>query len=371
MTDRKRDTDDVERLLEAADLEILVALEKRARLAKQAGERKKIESSPTLPQGERARLDALLARAQGDLPEGDARAIFQQIYASCAPLEVARAVYVGPEGGVGHIAARMRFGASSAFVSSENAAAAIEEVVRQRADFAVVPLETKSMGPVQATIEALRSSDLKIVGSIEVSISLDLMNRTGNAADIEKVYAAPGDRALAQRALGAPGGTQGGTSIAPPSSSRSPLQVLEVKTPLVACQFAKEDHGAAALVAESVGAAAGLLVARRSIGDISDDRVRYAVIGSRPPTRTGEDATALVFSVEDSPGALLQVLSQFSERGINVIKIHSHPVPGAGWSYLFFVEVWGHASDRSLVTAFDEVRRRTKLFKVLGSYAAH
>ncbi|MGH7281121.1 MAG: hypothetical protein ACRELY_06335, partial [Polyangiaceae bacterium] len=35
------------------------------------------------------------------------------------------------------------------------------------------------------------------------------------------------------------------------------------------------------------------------------------------------------------------MLRQFSERGINVVKIHSHPVPGAGWSYLFFVELWG------------------------------
>ena len=287
----------------------------------------------------------------------------------CAPLESARAVFVGPEGGLGYVAARTRFGTSGAFTAAENAQAAIEEVVRQRADFAVVPLETKSGGPVQPTIEALKSSDLKIVGSIELTASLELMNRTGNAADIEKVYATVADRALASKLLGQQGSTQGG-SIAPPSSSRSPLQVLEVKTPTMGCQLAKEDHGAAVLVAEPVGAAAGLLVARRSVGDVTDERVRFAVVGARPPTRTGEDATALVFSVEDSPGALLQVLRQFSERGINIIKIHSHPVQGAGWSYLFFVEVWGHASDRSLVTAFDEVRRVTKFFKVLGSYAA-
>jgi chorismate mutase/prephenate dehydratase len=352
-------------------LEILAALEKRAKLAREAGEKRKRDAASSTPVGERARIDALLARAQGDFPEADTRAVFQLIHASCAPLELARTVFVGPEGGMAYVAARARFGASSVFTSSETVQAAVEEVVRHRADFALVPLETKSMGPVQATIEALRSSDLKIVGSIEMPVSLDLMNRTGNAADIEKVYATVNDRALAQRVLGSPGGTQGGTSVAPPSSSRTPLQVLEVKTPLVACQFAKEDHGAAALVAESVGTAAGLLVARRSVGDVPDDRVRYAIVGSRPTTRTGEDATALVFSVEDSPGALLQVLSQFSERGINVIKIHSHPVAGAGWSYLFFVEVWGHATDRALVTAFDEVRRRAKFFKVLGSYAAH
>lgn len=368
MNDRMRD-DDFEKQLEAVDAELLGVLEKRARLAQKLGDKKRSDGSPSPPAGERARLDAVLEKAHGDLPEGEVRAIFQQIHSACAPFEAARAVFVGPEGGASYVAARMRFGTSSAITSAESAQNAIEEVVRHRADFAVIPLETKSGGPVQQTIEALTSSDLKIVGAIELTASLDLMNRTGNAADIEKVYATNADRALAVKLLGPQGSTQGG-SIAPPSSSRASLRVLEVKTPTMGCQLAKEDHGAAVLVAESVGAAAGLLVARRSVGDVADERIRFAIVGARPPGRTGEDATALVFSVEDSPGALLQVLRQFSERGINIIKIHSHPVPGAGWSYLFFVEVWGHATDRALVTAFDEVRRVTKFFKVIGSYAA-
>ncbi|MEO8797298.1 MAG: prephenate dehydratase domain-containing protein [Polyangiaceae bacterium] len=368
MNDRMRD-DDFEKQLEAVDAELLGVLEKRARLAQKLGDKKRNEGSSAPPAGERARLDAVLEKAHGDLPEGEVRAIFQQIHSACAPLESARAVFVGPEGGAGYVAARTRFGTSSALTSAESAQSAIEEVVRHRADFAVVPLETKSGGPVQPTIEALRSSDLKIVGSIELITSLELMNRTGNAADIEKVYATNADRALAAKLLGQQGSTQGG-SIVPPSSSRSSLRVLEVKTPTMGCQLAKEDHGAAVLVAEPVGAAAGLLVARRSVGDVPDERVRFAIIGARPLGRTGEDATALVFSVEDSPGALLQVLRQFSERGINIITIHSHPVQGTGWSYLFFLEVWGHATDRALVTAFDEVRRVTKFFKVLGSYAA-
>lgn len=370
MSDRKPTGDELEAQLEAVDAEILSAIEKRARLSRKLGERKKSDVGGGGATSEKARLDALLGRAQGDLPEGEARAIFQAIYASCAPLEAARVAYVGADGGTGQVAARTRFGASSTLFAAETAHLAFEEVLRHRADFAVVPLETKSSGPVQPTIEALGSSDLKIVGAVEMTVALDLMNRTGNQADIEKVYATPADRALAQKLLGpSSSGTQGG-SIAPPSSSRSQLQVFEVKSPALACQLAKEDHGGAALVAESVGAAAGLLVARRSVGDVTDDRVRYAVVGARPPARTGEDATAIVFSVEDSPGALLQVLRQFSERGINVVKFHSHPVPGSGWTYSFFVEVWGHASDRALVTAFDEVRRVTKSFKVLGSYAA-
>ena len=38
------------------------------------------------------------------------------------------------------------------------------------------------------------------------------------------------------------------------------------------------------------------------------------------------------------------------------------------WTYLFFVEVSGHTTDRPLVSAFEDVRHKTRFFKVLGSY---
>jgi chorismate mutase/prephenate dehydratase len=41
---------------------------------------------------------------------------------------------------------------------------------------------------------------------------------------------------------------------------------------------------------------------------------------------------------------------------------------GESWQYLFFAEVSGHFTDRPLVAAFEEIKRLTKYFKVLGSY---
>jgi chorismate mutase/prephenate dehydratase len=62
------------------------------------------------------------------------------------------------------------------------------------------------------------------------------------------------------------------------------------------------------------------------------------------------------------------VLRQFADRGINLSKIQSRPVETETWSYLFFLEAAGHATDRNLVSAFEEVRRLTKFMRVLGSY---
>jgi chorismate mutase/prephenate dehydratase len=374
MSDHKREIEELRAELARIDGQILSALEKRAKASRRANE---LRTGPAqLPLTEKAQLATLLARASGDMPAPDLRAIFQQIYASCLALELpVKVVYIGPEGGFAHAAARARFGASAQLVAADTVGAALAEVTAQRAEFAVLPVETTTEGPVQSTIFALVATDLKIVAEVETVSDLCLMNRTGNEADVEKVYATAADHARAQKALAALGhkpaaGSAGGTAHT--------LSVYDVKTPLMACSLAAEDHGAAALVTDGFGAEHELEVARRGMVDDGAERVRYAIVGARPGARTGDDATACVFSVHDAPGALLDVLRLFAERGINLRKIQSRPAgsqdyarPEPGheeWTYLFFVELSGHVTDRPLVSALEDVRHKARFFKVLGSY---
>ena len=48
--------------------------------------------------------------------------------------------------------------------------------------------------------------------------------------------------------------------------------------------------------------------------------------------------------------------------------LQSLPIEGESWNYLFYVEVSGHVTDRAVVTALEEVKRHTRLLKVLGSF---
>jgi len=354
MTDSKREVEELRQEIAKLDAQLLATLDKRARAARRIGELRK-DQAATLPLNDRATIRALVARG-AEMPQESLRAIFREVFAGCLALELpVKVAYVGPEGGAGHAAARARFGAGSSLVCAESTSAALEEVSRRRAEFAVVPFETSIDGPVQATILALASSDLRICEQLEHSSELHLMNRTGNYADIEKVYATPSDHALCADAL---------------ATHAAKAAVLDVKSPMMACQIAVEDHGAAALTTEVFGAQLGLEIAKRNVVDRGADRVRYAIVGQRPSGRTGSDVTAIVFTVQDAPGSLLDALRQFAERGINLSKIQSRPMEGESWAYLFFVEVAGHFTDRALITAFEEMKRGTRSFKVLGSYPA-
>ena len=353
MTDKRREVEDLRQEISKVDAQLLAALERRAKLSRKVGEVRKSLASPiTLP--DRAQIEAIVAKATGEVPPEALREIFREIVATCFSLETPVVVsFCGLEGAFAHAAARSRFGVAAEYTPCDTVAAALDEVTRQRATYAVVPYETRTDGLIQATIAALTPSDLKIVACFETVVNLQLASKAGSIAEIEKAYASAKDRAHCQRFL---------------ANELPGAQVLDVKTPMGACQLAAADPRSAALAHESIAAQYSLEVVKRNVRDEGEERVRYAIVGTRPSSRSGGDLTAIVFAVSDSPGALHEMLKQFAERGVNLTKIQSRPTPTETWQYLFFIEVQGHATDRPIVGAIEEVRKHSKFFKVLGSY---
>jgi chorismate mutase/prephenate dehydratase len=240
-------------------------------------------------------------------------------------------------------------------VRVEDATLAFEEVTQKRAQFAVVPLETRTDGPVQATILALMACDLRIVSCFEVAENLDLVSRSGTMTGLDKIYAMPSDHAASAKSL---------------AEAANGVPVLDVRSPTAGAERVADDATAAAVISRGLAEQFKLSVVKSGVRDGGDERVRYAIVGARPSARSGNDLTALALSVADSPGALHEVLKQFAERGINLTKIQSRPAAGEAWAYLFFIEVKGHVTDRNLVSALEEVKRLAKFYRVLGSYQA-
>jgi len=336
-----------------ADQEVLRGILRRARLARKVGELESHQPGSIPPAADRESWPDLEHEASNDdLPIDAIRELLRTIHAATSSLErPSRVAYVGPEGGFGQLAARSRFGQAAPLLTVESAEMALDQVRRHRADFAVFPFETSTEGPLQASVEALAQSELSLAAKIVVQ-NLSLMSRGARAEDIASVYVFASDRAAAQKYL----------------ASLPRIAVVETRSPTAACQLASDDATGAALVPEETGRQLGFLALQSNVSDRTDGRVRYGVASPRPTSRTGNDMTSILFGVHDQPGALFNVLRHFAERGINLKTIQSRPMPGEGWNYVFYVELTGHATDRSLVTALEEVKRQTKLLKVLGSY---
>src|SRR5262249_34955022 len=147
------------------------------------------------------------------------------------------------------------------------------------------------------------------------------------------------------------------------------VSVIDVRSATVAAQLAREDASSAAIVAEACGREHELELLRANVGDTPDLKIRFAIASARPAIRSGRDLTCLLFSVDDAPGALFDVLRHFAERGINLKRLHSRPARRDTWDYMFYMEIGGHVTERPVVTALEVVKRSTKYLKVLGSFA--
>jgi chorismate mutase/prephenate dehydratase len=352
MAEERRDRPDLRDKLADIDREILARLDARARLSRELGPRASGDASADV--GEREWLESLVRAGSGDMPAENVRAVFSQIRAAARALEQPVTVaYVGPEGGFCHDAALGHFGAGGSLVSTPGVAEVLEEVVRGRAAYAVFPFESSVDGLVQPSITALAETNLMIVGERVLAASLDLMSKTTDLGAVEHVYATALGQAACQRFLDA---------------ELPRASVIDVRSPAVAAELAREEAHAAALVPERVGRAAALEILRANVRDEPDLKLRYAIASARPAMRSGHDVTCLLFSVDDEPGSLFGVLKHFADRGVNLRKLQSRPVPHGSFDYVFYVELGAHVTERSVTTALEALKRSARYLKVLGSF---
>lgn len=334
------------------DRELLERLEARARASKEI--RIRCEGAPAPDATDREALAALAAIASGDLPPESLNLIFSSIRASARALEQSpRVAYLGPEGGFCHVLCRTHFGAGGSFNECPSVREALEEVVRGRAAYAAFPFESSADGLVQASVTALTDTELIIVAARSLPIKFQLMSRAQGVAELEKVYTTPAGHAACQRFI---------------DGELPRVSVIDVKSMTVAAELAQEDSTSAALLPESTGREQNLEVLRENVGDAAEIKMRYAIAAPRPASRSGADVTCLLFSIDDKPGSLFDILRHFAERGINLRRLHSRPAGRERWDYVFYVEIGGHATERSVITALEAVKKSTRYLRVLGSF---
>jgi len=270
-----------------------------------------------------------------------------------------RYAYLGPEGTFAEAALRTIPAAERGTALPQRTVhAAIEAVRTGEAEAAVVPLENSVEGSVASTLDELATGDpLQITREVLLPVVFSLLVRPGTGADAVKTVATH-PHAEAQ--------TRGWLRSHLPDAD----VVFTGSTAGAAMAVAAGEFDAA-VAAPIAGARARLAALAADIADTPGAVTRFVLL-SRPgpaPPRTGSDKTSLVaFIRDDRTGALLEVLTEFAVRGVNLTRIESRPTGERLGRYCFSVDCEGHVADARVGDALAALYRICADVRYLGSY---
>ena len=266
--------------------------------------------------------------------------------------------YLGPEGTFSEAALRAADPAAQP-LPRPTIQAVLGAVREGTAERAVVPIESSVEGVVTATLDDLATgTDLVIVAELQIPIAFALLARTGTVlGDIKRV----GGHAQAMPQC------RGWLAAHLPDA-----EWVTVASNAEAARQAADGHLDGALAGDFAADRYGLEVLVPDVHDRASAVTRFVVVSARGPlpARTGTDRTSVAaFLAEDHPGALLEILTEFAVRGINLTTIQSRPTGDRLGQYYFFIDCEGHVDDARVGEALMGLRRVCAEVHFLGSYA--
>lgn len=271
--------------------------------------------------------------------------------------------YLGPKGTFTEAAfLQMPIAQGADLIPAESVREALNLVRSGKVFGALVPIENSVEGSVATTLDELgHGESLEIIDEIAIPVEFALLAKPGiSISDITKIATHPHAHAQCVDWLHA---NIPGVHVLPAMSTAAAAEELSTGANYDAaiCSIAAAKHY-------------GLEILAQGIGDSESAWTRFILVskpGHAQPA-TGNDKTTLsLFMHRNQPGALLNILTEFAVRGVDLSRLESRPTKQQLGDYFFSLDCVGHIDDENLGEALIALRKICADVKFLGSYPRH
>jgi prephenate dehydratase len=238
---------------------------------------------------------------------------------------------------------------------------AVMAVQEGEVERAVVPIENALEGSVAVTLDTLtvEADGVRIAAEVVHPIHHCVVAaREISLSTVERVVSHP--QATAQCARFLREHLPDAEHVSAPSTADAVLTVC------------RSDDASVALGSRLAAEMYGCHVVAENVEDHPDNVTRFVWLAPAADVgEPGSDAkTSIVFwgGGDQSPGWLVDVLTEFSGRGVNLTRIESRPRRTGLGHYFFFVDLEGAEGSTPVNEALEAVRRHVGELRVLGSY---
>ena len=239
-----------------------------------------------------------------------------------------------------------------------DAVMAVQEGAVERA---VVPIENALEGSVGVTLDTLatEAGGVRIAAEVVHPIHHCVLARSEvSLSTVERVVSHP--QAMAQCARFLREHLPGAEHVSAPSTADAVMTACE------------SDEAVVALGSSLAAELYGCHVVASNVEDHPDNVTRFVWLAPAAEIAgVGEEPkTSIVFwgGGDQSPGWLVDVLNEFSERGVNLTRIESRPRRTGLGHYFFFLDLEGATDSEPVREALDAVAGHVEEVRVLGSY---
>lgn len=265
------------------------------------------------------------------------------------PEEKKRILYLGPEGSYTQDAAMKKFNINNQFFSVNSITNLFEEINKENADFAVIPIENSLNGLVNDTLNAFLKYNLTVVDEIILDIHHTFSTNSQDISKIKTIYSK--DIAFDQ------------CSLFLEKYNLHNIEHIFVESTTKAAQLASLNPNSAAICSSAAAFNNHLNVMFYNIEDNPTNKTRFFVLSKQELEKDSsiEYKTSFLIELPNISGSLIDFLLSFKNEGINLYKIKSHITKGIS---NFFIEFNGHKDDENIKKIFNNY----PYLKVLGSY---
>ena len=366
--------------LDQIDDRIAELYEKRMEICAQVGEYK-IKSGKKVfdRQREKEKLADVASKVKGEFNRKGIQEVYQQLMSMSRKLQYqqlvsagalgrlpfiqvddldkknARVVFQGTEGAYSQAAMHQFFGPDVNNFHVRTFREAMEAIEEGSADYAVLPIENSSAGPVNEMYDLLDEFENYIVAETILPVVHTLCGLPGTGlSDIQRVYSKAEALMQTSRFLEDHSDWQKISVVNTAIAAKKVLNDQDITQGAVCSSYAAEAHGLSVLV--------------DGINDDPDNCTRFIVVTNQKIFLKDASKISIRFELPHQSGSLYGILSHFIYNDLNMTKIESRPIKGKQWEYRFFVDFEGNMEDGAVKNAIRGLREETANLKILGNY---
>ena len=361
-SESQQSLDDLRVKIDDVDRRLVDLINERARLVVDIGQIKRGSGIPIYaPHREAAVLEKIRSLNEGPISDRTIEAVYRELMSGSFALEQPlRIGYLGPVGTYSHLAATRHFGSSVEFENLRAIEGVFEEVARGHVDYGLVPIENSTGGGITETLDAFMGyhDRLNIYGEVQLVVHFSLLANC-QPNQIKRIYSKSEAFLQCRNWL---------------ITQYPQAELVPAESTAVAAERAKQDNlenpdaGSAAIGSELAGEIHGLHPLFEKIEDHTNNVTRFLILSESQTEISGDDKTSIMFTTDDRPGSLADVLAVLKRAGINLTHIDKRPSLEVNWDYTFFIDALGHAKEPGFAEVIGEARAHCKRLTVLGSF---